>query len=145
MGRKTEGNRKVFSSFWTSLARPSFVDEVSKSPTYLAASKPDHNAGGPDFAHRLRRVRLDHVNADAIFARRFAPGSPAHELFTIPWSKYTRSPRHEIAKPEMNRCVSLNRNRKYPCPVSNSGRCLRRNRTRGSTLVHHSEYPGTVR
>jgi hypothetical protein len=27
-----------------------WVDEVSRSSTYLAASKPDHNAGGPDFA-----------------------------------------------------------------------------------------------
>jgi len=51
-----------------------WVDEVSRSPTYLAASKPYHNAGGPDFAHRLRRARLDRVNADAIFARWFELG-----------------------------------------------------------------------
>jgi hypothetical protein len=82
MGRKTEGNRKIFSlildiagaAVVASKCVFTWVDEVSRSPTYLAASKPDHNAGGANFAHRLRRTRLDRVNADAIFARWFGLG-----------------------------------------------------------------------
>jgi p-hydroxybenzoate 3-monooxygenase len=48
------------------------VLHAGPAPAEQAASKPDHNAGGPDFAHRLRRARLDRLNADPLFARWFA-------------------------------------------------------------------------
>jgi hypothetical protein len=79
MGRKTEGNRKIFSLI-LDIAGAAVVASKCCSPGSMRSADlepiwpPDHNAGGPDFAHRLRRARLDRVNADAIFARWFAPG-----------------------------------------------------------------------